>query len=132
MKYKKMIHTGLFFLSIGVSIIALLFVVTCTWIGYEVHDICTQAQANYPGDCVESTSTLVVDNKQSIKQRNRAIWALGQWGDQRALPVLQQLYTGIIPPREPLNKVISQYELKKAINLASGGTNITHFIWKHK
>jgi hypothetical protein len=70
------------------------------------------------------------DENRSFKARNSAIWALGQFGDSRALPVLEKYYTGNIPDREPLNGTISQYELKKAIKLAKGGTNISAFIWR--
>jgi len=55
---------------------------------------------------------------------------LGQLGDNRTLPVLQSYYTGDIPEREPLDKTISQYELKKAINLTSGGFNMSAIIWR--
>lgn len=53
-----------------------------------------------------------------------AVWALGQIGDARALPVLQEYYTGNIPPRESPERVISRYELKKAIHLLRGGWNV--------
>jgi len=72
---------------------------------------------------------LLKDENRSFKSRNSAIWALGQIGDARALPVLQSFYTGNIPPKESLNDDISQYELKKAINLAGGGTNLTAIFW---
>jgi hypothetical protein len=55
---------------------------------------------------------------------------LGQYGDNRALPALQNYYTGDIPEKEPLDKMISQYELKKAIKLAKGGLNITALFWR--
>jgi hypothetical protein len=74
---------------------------------------------------------LVKDNNQSFRNRNSAIWALGQLGDPQALPILQSLYTGMIPDREPLDAGISQYELKKAINLVNGGTNISAPVWRY-
>jgi hypothetical protein len=46
------------------------------------------------------------------------------------MPVLKNLYTGDIPERESLYKTISQYELKKAINLTGGGLNISAFVWR--
>jgi len=121
---------GLLYISaIGASICLLLFVVTCTIIGYEVKDICSDAKAEYKGDCVGSLITMLEDETQSFRERNSAIWALGQLGDSRALPVLDRFYTGEIPEREALSGGISQYELKKAINLASGGLNITTWAW---
>ncbi len=88
------------------------------------------AQNKYGGDCVEAFIGLVDDETEDFRSRNDAIWALGQLGDSRALPVLNNYFTGIIPDREPLNSVISQYELSKAIKLAEGGTNLTAWAWR--
>lgn len=133
MRHKKIVSTTLYVATIGFSIFLLLFVIACTWIGYEVKRTCQDAQREYGAerqDCVTALITLLNDDHQSFRSRNDAIWALGQLGDSRALSTLESFYTGTIPPREPLDKTISQYELKKAINLASGGTNITAFIWR--
>ena len=123
---EKILYLG----AIGVSIGMLFFVVTCTLIGYDVKDQCADAKAAYGGDCVESLISLVDDEKRSFRARNSAIWALGQLGDVRALPMLEKYYTGIIPEKEPLNDSISQYELKKAIKLADGGFNLTVWAWR--
>jgi len=66
---------------------------------------------------------------QTFRERYSAIWALEQLGDNRALPVLESYYSGDISESESLNDGISQYELKKAIKLASGGLNITTWAW---
>jgi len=127
---KNKVLGGLLYISaIGVSIGLLLFVVTCTIIGYEVNQICSDARSEYKNDCVGSLITLLNDETQPFRERNSAIWALGQLGDNRALPVLERYYTGNIPERESLSEGISQYELKKAIKLASGGLNITTWAW---
>lgn len=132
MKKSNQIKQILVFAStIGLSLFVLFFVITCTWIGYDVKDQCLQAKKDYGNTCVESLSKLVQDKNRSFASRNSAIWALGQLGDSSALTVLQNLYTGNIPDREPLNETISQYELKKAINLVSGGTNLTAIFWRH-
>lgn len=133
MRHKKIVSTIFYVATIGFSILLLLFVVCCTWIGYEVKNTCQEAQRKYGTerqDCVTALIDVLNDEHQSFRSRNDAIWALGQLGDSRALATLQNFYTGTIPPREPLDKVISQYELKKAINLTSGGPNITAFIWR--
>lgn len=127
--FKKLLFLG----AIGLSIFVLFFVICCTWIGYDVKQQCKDAQSQYGGDCVESLTALLNDENRGFKDRNSAIWALGELGDGRALPVLEGYYTGIIPDREPLAKTISQYELKKAIKLARGGLNISAFFWRwHK
>ena len=112
-------------------------------IGYDVKSHCQEAKREYPTssrfsrdfegqvDCVEALISVLNDKSKGFRVRNSAIWALGQFGDSRALPVLEEYYTGNIPPREPLDKTISQYELKKAINLAKGGFNITAVFWRY-
>jgi hypothetical protein len=130
MTTKSFIHKLLYTGAIGLSIFVLLVIVTFSWIGYEVKSQCQKAQRDYGKDCVLSLVDLLNDENKEFRSRNSAIWALGQMGDSRALPTLERYYTGDIPEREPLNKSISQYELKKAINLASGGLNITAFFWR--
>lgn len=113
---------------IGVSLFTFMFIITCTLIGFDVEQRCEIAQDRYEGDCTQALSSYLKDENNSYRSRNSAIWALGQLGDDRALPVLESLYTGNIPDREPINETISQYELKKAINLARGGFNITKLV----
>lgn len=110
------------------SLFTFMFIVTCTLIGLSVSQRCEVAQDRYSGDCVEALISYLDNEENSYESRNSAIWALGQIGDTRALPILEKYYTGNIPDREPIDKVISQYELKKAINLTSGGFNITKLI----
>lgn len=132
MKFLKEIQSQLFFWgAIGFSIVGLFFVIGCTWIGFDVKTRCQDAKGEYGGSCVEALITQLNDENNGFRSRNSAIWALGQLGNSKALPVLQSYYTGKIPDREPLNRVISQYELKKAINLTSGGKNITAIFWRY-
>lgn len=122
---KKVIFYGTL---IGISLITFMFIITSTLIGFDVKQRCEIAQDKYNGDCVEALTAYLEDENNSYQSRNSAIWALGQLGDKKALPVLENLYTGNIPDREPINETISQYELKKAINLTSGGFNITTLV----
>ncbi|MCL4367491.1 HEAT repeat domain-containing protein [Patescibacteria group bacterium] len=130
MRIKDLKGKMVYLFAVGLSIFLLFFFVTGTWIGYDVKSQCRDAQREYGGDCVNSLITLLNDQNKDFRQRNNAIWALGQLGDKRALPILQSYYTGVIPDKEPLGQTISQYELQKAINLADGGTNIAAFIWR--
>ncbi len=122
----------LFFYSVAAIFVVFLlfFLITCIQIGSDAKDQCQKAKAKYDGNCTQALIDLLNDENQSFKARNSAIWALGQLGDNRALPVLQNYYAGNIPAREPINEVISQRELKKAINLTSGGFNITAIFWR--
>ncbi|MBU2577881.1 HEAT repeat domain-containing protein [Patescibacteria group bacterium] len=139
MKIKNLKQRLIFASSIAISIFLLFFVVTSVWIGNEVKSHCGEAKREYGGDlpvgrqgCVEALIKLLNDENKGFRERNSAIWALGQLGDSRALPVLQSYYTGNIPSRESLDKTISQHELKKAVNLTSGGFNITSYIWRNR
>jgi len=127
---KKIKEKTFFIAAIGASIFLLFFFITSVWIGHEAKSLCQNAQWQYGGDCVEALIAQLDDEHQGFRDRNHAIWALGEMGDSRALPVLEKYYTGDIPDREPLDETISQYELKKAINLAKGGTNLTTWIWR--
>jgi hypothetical protein len=121
----------IYIVSVGISIFFLFFFVTNIWIGHEAKRLCQEAQWEYgKTNCVDALITTLDDPHQGYRTRNHAIWALGQFGDRRALPVLKKYYTGIIPNREPLDGTISQYELKKSINLANGGLNITAWVWR--
>jgi hypothetical protein len=131
MKIKKLLQKLLYAGTVGISIFLLFFIIGCSWIGYDAKHQCKEAQDEYKGDCVEALISLLQDEKQGFRNRNDAIWTLGQFGDSRALPALQNYYTGIIPDREPLNEMISQYELEKAIALVKGGTNISAFVWRN-
>jgi hypothetical protein len=151
MKIKNLKHKLIFVSVAGLSIFLIFFVILCSWIGYEVKDQCQEAEREYGGDlpagpetletspedsnrsrqdCVESLMNLLNDENGGFRARNSAIWALGQLGDSRALQVLESYYIGVIPDREPLDRTLSQYELKKAINLVNGGFNISAFVWR--
>lgn len=128
---KSSIYKYLTYLVIfAFSSVILLFSLAIIWIGVEVKSSCNRAQQMYSGNCVEALIPFVEDEDQSFQDRNTAIWSLGQLGDSKALPVLETYYTGNIPEREPLDEMISQYELKKAINLAKGGQNVTALFWR--
>jgi PBS lyase HEAT-like repeat len=128
MKKNLILITG-----IGISILFLLFIITSVQIGMGVRNKCKLAQAIYSqNDCVDNLSLFLDDDSQTFRVRNSAIWALGQLGNSKALPILQKYYTGNIPKREPYDDGISQHELKKAINLSQGNFNITALVWRNK
>lgn len=127
---RRLLRLALYAGAVGICIALLFFVISVTWIGLEVKSLCVSAQSDYAGDCVESLVALVQDEGRGYRNRNSAIWALGQLGDSRAQPVLAGMYTGVIPPREPLDAGISQYELRKAVDLTSGGQNPLAVFWR--
>lgn len=116
---------------VGVSVFILIFIITSFVIGNDIHSKCTTVIREYKSDCVSSMINVLNDENKTMRERNSAVWVLGQLGDRWALQALQKYYTGSIPPREPLDKTISQHELKKAIRLINGSLNLTTLIWKH-
>lgn len=129
---EKIRKIALFGGLISFGVFFLIFITTCVWIGYSAKEHCTTAQSMYEGDCVESLIQVLNNEENPYRLRNSAIWSLGQLGDSRALPILEKFYTGNIPNKESLDLGISQYELKKAINLIKSGFNISSFIWRNK
>ncbi len=119
----------LFLIGIGIFSFFILFIASTTWIEMAVEENCKEAVSVYGGDCVEALSAEVTDEQASFHDRNDATWSLGQLGDKRALPVLESLQNGD-ETQTKYNTQLSQYELKKAINLLKSGFNLTRpFRW---
>jgi HEAT repeat protein len=99
-----------------------------TWlIASGVQGASKAALADRPGDRVSALMAYLESPTHTLRERNRAIWALGQLGDARALPVLEKHFTD--RPCEH-NRALCQDELRKAIRLCRGGTNIPALIWR--
>lgn len=128
--YQTFMRTASYIFAVGISIFFLFAVITYSWMGFEVKSNCQMAKRAYGGDCVGALSKLLADENRSYRERNSATWALGQIADKRALPTLERLYTGKIPDREPLDKTLSQYELRKAVKWCKEG-NGTSWIYKN-
>lgn len=133
---EKLTQWFLYWLVLGFGFFILIFLITSTWIGVDVRERCLAARSKYEGDpafagqdCVEALIQVVDSEDNSFRERNQAIWSLGQLGDERAREVLEKYYTGNIPEREPYDDGLSQYEMKKALKLVDGGFNITHLVW---
>jgi len=120
----------LYWLTLGFGFFVLFFLITSTWIGVSVHEKCLVAEGKYEDGCVDALMATLDDPQNSLRERNNAIWALGQLGDPKALSTVEKYYTGEIPNREPYDETLSQYEMKKALKLLEGGINLTHFVWR--
>lgn len=97
----------------------------------EVQTTCTTATQKYKKTtCVESLIGVLESDTATPKEKNDAIWALGQMADKRALPTLKAMYKGVPDGREPLNEVVSQYEIAKAIKWCEEG-NLTHYMYRN-
>jgi len=109
----------------GIAVILGAFVMICWSIRSGVKEMSARAVQEYPGDRVEALISYVNSDKHSLRDRNLAVWALGQIGDRRALPVLKKLYTG--GPCDH-DRALCQGELQKAIKLCEGSVNATAWL----
>jgi len=118
--------------TIFVTTLALIFFLYTLGVIYQkVKVTCLKAQKEYKEDCVNSLTKLLQSDEKTFRERNTAIWTLGQLADKRALPVLQSFYSGKIPPKESLSQTLSQYELKKAIQWCERG-NVTNWMYQNR
>jgi len=101
------------------------FVMICWSIRSSVIEISAEAVHQYPGDRIEALMACVDSENLSLRQRNRAVWALSQIGDKRALPMLEKYYTG--GPCDHKN-ALCQRELSKAIKACNGAFNATAWL----
>jgi len=73
----------------------------------------------HPGDNVAALLDYVQSGSHTLRERNLAVWALGQARDSRALPVLESYYTGGECDHATR---LCQSELEKAVKLCRGET----------
>ncbi|MHC4741695.1 MAG: hypothetical protein ACYS8Z_07280 [Planctomycetota bacterium] len=116
-RWKKITICGVLgiLILLGVS-----YVLFCLGIGSHVKPICAEAMREFPGDKVEAVLGYIESDRYSLKERNKAVWALGYLGDKRALPVLKKHFTG--GPCDH-DKYLCQGELAKAIKKCESGVN---------
>ncbi len=117
----------LYFFLILLAVILAGFSFICWDIGKGVKSISEEAVQKYPGGKVDALIAFVDSKDNSLRRRNHAVWALGQLGQKKALPVLEKYYHGDPNVRA---RELSQHELKKAIKLCRGGFNISAWTWR--
>lgn len=120
----------IYIISIGIAFFLFVFLLSVNIIGYSVKEKCRLAQERYNGDCVSALISYLDDEGNSFRSRNSAIWALGQLGDVRALPILKKYYTNYNGERIDRSQELAQLELKRAIGYMEGNLNITTFFWR--
>jgi len=120
----------LYGIPIGFAVLSVLFILSLHWICSDVRAITKKAQQQFEGDHIETLVAALESDKLSIKEKNRVIWAMGEIGDKRALPVLQKIYTGE-PCQKPCDSSqhICQYGIKKAIR-GCKGFNVVSYVWQ--
>jgi len=125
LRHWKRLTVWIVTIFVGIAAAGLCFVSRA--IGGGIHSYSRRAQSMFPGARVEALIAMVDCRNCSLKDRNHAVWALGQLAEKRALPVLQKYYTGTKCDHE---RLICQYELRKALNLAAKGRNPSAFLWR--
>lgn len=116
----------------GIFVLALfIFIVGSLWTGSDVRRYCKTAIRIYGNDCVSALSALVDDKSMPFRDRNNAVWALGQLGNSKALPYLTKYYTGVVANNENTDTTLSQRKISDAIRLIQGQINLTAIIWRH-
>lgn len=113
--------------AIGVVLVAALSGGSIWLIASGVHTASEAALLEAPGDRVLALMAYVESPKHALRDRNRAVWALGQLGDARALRLLETHVTGRDCEHD---RALCQHELRRAIRLCRGATNIAAFGWR--
>ena len=113
--------------AIAVVLIAVLAAAAAWSIASGVQAASEAALAEHPGDRVPALIAYVESPTHSLRARDRAVWALGQVADARALPVLEKHLTGKACDHD---RDLCQYELRKAIRLCRGTPNMLAFAWR--
>ena len=121
----------LYVILIGLAAFIILFAISLRMIYSGVESICEIASNKFETDNVESLISLIESDEFSFKQKNKAIWALGQIGDRRALPLLQKLDTDEIQEK-PLDSdlYLVQYSVEKAIRQIDSDFIITRWMYR--
>jgi len=108
-KMKKIILLGAVIIVLGLT--GAFFGIKA-WIKADANEFANNAVQVFEKDKVESLIALIDSEDYTIKEKNRAVWALGVLKDESALPKLEALLTDTECNHD---ESICQYELKKAI-----------------
>lgn len=96
-----------------------------------VSDIATTAQERHSGDPVAALMSMLRSEEATSAEKNRAIWALGQIGDPRALPLLHELDTDEMQPKPfRSSEYIVQYSVEKAIYQIESELIVTRWMYR--
>jgi hypothetical protein len=127
MTFKEFLKKFLLYgIPTGIILLIVAYGLACWSIGAGVKSISEEALAVYAGDTIEALMKYVDSEEQSLQQRNRAVWTLGQIGDPKALPVLEKFYTG---EQCDHSQSLCQHELEKAIKACKGSFNAGRWAW---
>ena len=110
---------------VSIVVLTVLCLVTLLSLRFSIQSsldkLCSTAQAAHlhDGDTIASLIDYVNSGSHTLRQRNHAVWTLGQLRDPAALPALEKACTGKPCDHET---TLCQYEIEKAIKLCRGQT----------
>ena len=116
----------------AVIIIGSVLIAVSFWvINAKVEQMVSAAMSRYDGDPVACLHHLALDESASYVDRNDAIYALGQIGSKRSLPVLRSLDVEIEQNKPwDRSRYIVQYEVEKAIRQINSSFIITRRMYR--
>ncbi|MBN2087830.1 HEAT repeat domain-containing protein [Candidatus Peregrinibacteria bacterium] len=128
MKYKykpNLKRTIITIVLIGVSF----FTLSLLGMRSDVKTACYEAINIFEGDCTDALIQIVASDDFDYRQKNHAVWALGQLADRKSLDFLLSIYADsseVIPCDR--NSNLCREELDKAIKWCNNG-NITSWMY---
>ncbi len=96
--------------------------------------ITTEAKSEFKSDSIQSLINYINSPNHTLKEKNSAVWALGQFADKKAVPFLTKLseeLTGSDGEELSHNKYICRYEVDKALRWCKEG-NILKFMYSNR
>jgi len=114
----------------GIVVFGAILIYTSSVIYREVYEISSVARSKYKLNSVESLIKLIESDDHSFKEKNTAIWALGQFADEKALPFLEKIEPES-DPSDPCNrqKALCKREVQRAIKWCRKG-NATSWMYR--
>ncbi len=120
----------LLLLALAVLVGVIFFGFSLRLIFVDVQNACAAAEERFPGDHVDALIACALCDDIPFKERNRAIWALGQIGDKRALAALRGLKTSEVQKKPyDSSRYIVQYTVDKAIEQCEGTISLTRWMY---
>lgn len=98
----------------------------------DVKANCLKAQNEYRNDCVNSLIKVIQSENKTFREKNSAIWALGQLANSKALPFLYEINKSL-PEQErcSYDGYLCKYEVQKAIRWSESG-NVTSWMYRNR
>jgi hypothetical protein len=108
------------------------FIITFSSIYSGVKKTCLTAKKEFSGGCQSALVQYIESESHSIREKNTAIWALGQLADPRSVEFLVKLDAETPSPEEcNHDKYPCNYEIQKAIKWSKNG-NWTSWMYRNQ